>query len=244
MQTEKLIPVTIDRNRWLRGSVADARLRNPLSGHECCVGFMCEAVDYTAEQIERAACITELHAQRGAIHAALAELSWTTNPAGERIRLVDPRRVGSTKETESAAIMYRVNDDQSLSEEDRERHVRTCGRALGFDIRFRGRRLPRPWHGRHDKALKEQLADAAGRAKGKRLRITWLVRGADDRRWRKIDEGTIETAAALEQPQATLLNAQDRAEGHARKHRAASRVRISTGRRNEAVEWYKEPAVA
>ena len=50
MQTEKLIPVTIDRNRWLRGSVAHARLRNPLSGHECCVGFMCEAVDYTAEQ--------------------------------------------------------------------------------------------------------------------------------------------------------------------------------------------------
>ena len=140
--------------------------------------------------------------------------------------------------------MYRVNDDQSLSEEDRERHVRTCGRALGSDIRFRGRRLPRPWHGRHDKALKEQLADAAGRAKGSgSASHGWCAArttGAGGRSTR----GRIETAAALEQPQATLLDAQERAEDTPGSTARASRVRISTGPRNEAVEWYKEPAVA
>lgn len=47
-----LIPVVIDRRRWLRGEGPDAsRLLRKTDGKMCCLGFVCEAVGVSAERL-------------------------------------------------------------------------------------------------------------------------------------------------------------------------------------------------
>ena len=243
MTKPELMPVVIERDRWLRACVPAARLRNSASGHQCCVGFICEAAGHTAKELGGAVDVTALHRQLDRIDERLTLLSWATNTPKERLQVVDPRapEAGAIR---SAAVIYHINDDSMLSDAEREAHVRTCGRSLGFDIRFRGRALPQPWTFESTKRLAKAMrerADTAVTERVDRLKVAWRIRRTRERRWRLAARESISAADAASRPRSVLLALQARAERLAAEHAAAVAVRIGGRNERPEVAWYTEP---
>ena len=147
-EPEPLLSVEVDRSRWLRGAERTTGmpvLRHPLTHHMCCMGFACTAAGHSADDIDGVPTIAHLAADAPAGYLDRRLRHFENSPENEpsAIRAPDPRmRHPSTAEWPVTQIIYMVNDDETLTDAERELHLSRLGPPVGIDFVFTGGALP------------------------------------------------------------------------------------------------------
>ena len=147
-EPEPLLSVEVDRSRWLRGAERTTGmpvLRHPLTHHMCCMGFACTAAGHSPDDIDGVPTIAHLAADAPGKHLDRRLRHFENSPENKpsAIRAPDPRmRHPSTAEWPVTQIIYMVNDDETLTDAERELHLRRLGPLVGIDFAFTGEPLP------------------------------------------------------------------------------------------------------
>ena len=147
-EPEPLLLVEVDRSRWLRGAGRGTDmplLRHPKTHHMCCMSFACTAAGHNAEDIDGVPTIAPLAADApaGYLDRRLRHFENTPENKPSAIRAPDTRmRHPSTAEWPVTQIIYRVNDDETLTDAERELYLRRLGPLVGIDFAFTGEALP------------------------------------------------------------------------------------------------------
>ena len=124
---EKLIPLTINRNKWARGGYnGDSMLLNTES-NMCCLGFACRALGVSAKTIKQVAMPDSL-ANRA------AQPSYTAKKLG-RLVVSEDEGYGNSNPTDDAQS---INDDEDISDKMREFRLKPILQKLGFAVKFVG----------------------------------------------------------------------------------------------------------
>ena len=165
----KRLKVQVDRSRWLRGREHNVLL-HVKSHHMCCMGFGCLAAGYTAQEIVNQSAVEDVRLERDpeARDEVLEEFEGG-NAERSQTKGTDPRRsngdgvtqVPADQEPPISELIYAVNDDERLSDADREGHLITLGRQIGIDFEFHGESLPK--HTEHHQARSwDEIATGVG----------------------------------------------------------------------------------
>jgi hypothetical protein len=105
---KKLIEVVVDRRKWYRGRRGDYSRLRLRDGRMCCLGFACRAVGLKAKDITDVGIPKHLSIE--------LQPSWATDVA-----------IGHMVDT---------NDDDNLSERQREAALKRSGRQVGLRLTF------------------------------------------------------------------------------------------------------------
>ena len=168
-EPEPLLLVEVDRSRWLRGAgrgTGMPLLRHPLTHHMCCMGFACAAAGHSAGDIDGVPTIAHLAADApaGYLDRRLRHFENTPENKPSAIRAPDPRmRHPSTAEWPVTQIIYSVNDDETLTDAERELYLRRLGPLVGIDFTFTGEALPPPDSVRAQRPSNERAVPRNGR---------------------------------------------------------------------------------
>ena len=139
--TEELL-VRVDRGEWLRGLEASSVLLHPHSGHKCCMGFAAAAAGTDAARMRNVPTIAGL--LRPPKHPALGSFCPVNHTEEHCQRQVRDPRPGNFKRVRGgASLIYELNDDFRLSDDERERYLTSVGERLGIRFQFHGNPLPR-----------------------------------------------------------------------------------------------------
>lgn len=144
--TGTLLEVRVDRSRWLRGTgrYTGSMLKQRVSGHMCCMGFACRSAGHGDDQIHDIRSVQEMVRRRNVVaHKSLDAFVDPDSKAKQRYLHVDPRahRPGDRIQP-VAELIYGVNDDASIDDATRERHLKHLGLSAGIRFEFTGERLP------------------------------------------------------------------------------------------------------
>ena len=148
-EPEPLLLVEVDRSRWLRGAGRGTDmplLRHPKTHHMCCMGFACTAAGHNAEDIDGVPTIAHLAADApaGYVERRLRHFENSEKNEPSAIRAPDPRVQHPTEhEWPVTQLVYMVNDDETLTDAERERLLRRLGSLVGIEFVFTGEVLPR-----------------------------------------------------------------------------------------------------
>lgn len=112
------VKLRIDRERWLRGE-GEAELRDA-EGHMCCLGFACIAAGVPAQRIEG-------HGEPfDVFHAVGVDVPDVPDVWRWLWRL------------KATSSFIKVNDDEAITEYEREQELTTRFHARGIDVEFYG----------------------------------------------------------------------------------------------------------
>ena len=128
-----MLVVNVDRKTWARGQGAGKSCLLGGDGLKCCIGFACEAAGVEAEAmlgypvvaslVEPAPCGDPAPLERCQLPAALLPLV----------------KMGvSVDNTAAADELYRLNDDEEIDDEERERELTAGGQVVGIRFVFHG----------------------------------------------------------------------------------------------------------
>lgn len=112
---KKLIKVEIDRKRWYRGKGDDLGMLRLRNGKQCCLGFAARVLGCRAKEILNKFMPEYLDRE-------LTGLS----------KSVD----GYIDNTEFSNSAAKANDDETITDKQRERQLKTLARKAGFDFQF------------------------------------------------------------------------------------------------------------
>ena len=142
------LAVAIDRNHWLRGRTGGGLLRNPLSGNCCATGWACLTAGMSPLEIDNERSISSLQEKGADLPDKLNQLLQTTSEATE---MPDPRFPDNAKARDyPAALMFSINDDGRLEDEEREAMLIGLGRTVGLEFSFHGQPLPTRGNPEHE----------------------------------------------------------------------------------------------
>ena len=119
---KKLKRIEISRKRWMRGTgLNGSYLRHPKTGKQCCMGFDCRAHGFSIEQIRGlgmpAALIERIPGLTKKVVSCYGNVEYSGN-------------------TEVAKELAAVNDDDNITDEVRERKVKSIGKRIGRNYVF------------------------------------------------------------------------------------------------------------
>ena len=100
--------VIINRKTWLRGKV-DSELRKP-NGKKCCIGFLASTLGAKNKEITGVSVLADMYN-----NVCLSFSSEHSTPLSEA---------------------YEANDDLNMNDREREKELRTIGKAMGVRFRF------------------------------------------------------------------------------------------------------------
>jgi hypothetical protein len=132
-EVEKLI---IDRKKWFRGHGAGTLLVSrkgedygePFKGHVgemCCLGFECLRQGYTDTQLGE-------HSMPVSLFSAIADTEPELNKIGEGSWLLE----GGYGSNTIVGEISRINDDEDISEEDREARLTALFAKCDIEVEF------------------------------------------------------------------------------------------------------------
>lgn len=109
---------TVDRKKWLRGvGFEESRLLTG-DGQRCCFGFVCQQLGMEDDSIMR--------------HLTVGSISFSQRNR----RLMDFAFSGNTEEHDWIWSAYKINDNRSIGDPERESKLVTIFSANGHEIEF------------------------------------------------------------------------------------------------------------
>lgn len=130
-QKQKLIPLTIDRAKWVRGNIGgDSALLNQ-KGNMCCLGFACRASGFAAKTIDQVG-------TPGGLTVYAKTKSAKRHRKIKLGNLVAVDSNGNVADSDETSHAVSVNDDGDLTEAEREQKLKPILKKLGFAAKFVG----------------------------------------------------------------------------------------------------------
>jgi hypothetical protein len=127
--TKKLIPLTIDRKKWVRGDIGgESRLLNK-QGNMCCLGFACKALGFRESAIDD---ITSPESLTAMVYKPALRIEKLGKLIGSRVY----EKTVLIENSEDCQSAMNINDDDKISEEDREAQLKPILKKLGFSVKF------------------------------------------------------------------------------------------------------------
>ena len=151
------LQVEVDRSQWLRGS-EDGVLLHGKTGHMCCMGFGCLAAGHSKEEIRNETAVCDVRGKSTAekLDIRLKDFGTGKTASKNAPMAPDPRTVELSDNVHLVTeLIYKVNDDQSLGDGQREEYLRQLGKQVGIEFTFSGKRLPT--HVKYEVPTREQL---------------------------------------------------------------------------------------
>jgi hypothetical protein len=129
MKKVKLIPLTIDRNKWARGGYnGEAALLND-DGNMCCLGFACRASGLAAKTIKGIGLPGDLPDES-------LDPVRMAKKLGKLVKRTTTDGIYSDGRYVDDAVC--TNDDNNISESMREYRLKPILKKLGFSVKFVG----------------------------------------------------------------------------------------------------------
>ena len=239
------LQVEVDRSQWLRGS-EDGVLLHGKTGHMCCMGFGCLAAGHSKEEIRNETAVCDVRRKSTGQKPDVRLQDFGTGTTGDKDGPMapDPRTVEPSDNLQLVTeLIYKVNDDQSLGDGQREEYLRRLGKQVGIEFTFSGKRLPT--HVKYEVPTREQLfpeLDPDGPLP--ETVITIRVQDPDSGAWTVVDTQTGAVPAEYDELGVELWQlAQGRLEHWARKEQQAARMDMTTATGEAVASVYREPVV-
>ena len=233
---EALLEVVVVRDTWLRGGQPSV-LRNPDTGHMCCMGFGCLAAGHERSEIDRLGTVAEIGKDGGNKPRPALRHFRGTDPE-EEPWLPDPRNPYPSDTDHSVReLIYSINDDDAIDDVERERHLTTLGPKAGIAFRFTGTPLPR-----HSTALIPAWTDLFRNHEPDEelppTRATIRLLDPQSRQWRLERSETAENGHETSE---LIRNAHDALGKLAEETRQAARIDVEEHDGTRVLSVYREP---
>ena len=239
------LQVEVDRSQWLRGS-EDGVLLHGKTGHMCCMGFGCLAAGHSKEEIRNETAVCDVRRKSTGQKPDVRLQDFGTGRTGDKDGPMapDPRTVEPSDNLHLVTeLIYKVNDDQSLGDGQREEYLRRLGKQVGIEFTFSGKRLPT--HVKYEVPTREQLFPELDPDRPlPETVITIRVQDPDSGAWTVVDTQTGAVPAEYDELGVELWQlAQGRLEHWARKEQRAARMDMTTATGEPVASVYREPVV-
>lgn len=125
------VELEIDRAVWLRGESGASFLRRAQDSKMCCAGILAKACGFEDKDLVGIETIAGLHRSVSSSKQRMIE----NNP------VLMPFLGDHDADSPAALSLYRINDDENLSETGREYELDKMFREFGVDLKFVGEQL-------------------------------------------------------------------------------------------------------
>jgi len=132
---KKLIPLTINRSRWVRGNKGGMSSLLNEQDNMCCLGFACRKLGLTREAIDDRPAPDDIASDDAISDTRFNYLLDKLSPLVRVTRSTGQRKMTNRAATDAA---MEINDDTLISEEEREKKLIPILKKLGFAVKFVG----------------------------------------------------------------------------------------------------------